>query len=71
MSENTPRDFALQCPAPLGNHATIQLAHGGGGRIMRGLIEDLFRPAFAEGFCNTRDAARGATKATNRPSLAT
>ena len=43
---NSP-DFALSCPLPIVEHATIQLAHGGGGRFMRNLIEGLFRPAFA------------------------
>lgn len=41
-----PVDFAMSCPAPLGRHTTIQLAHGGGGRLTRELIEDLFLPAF-------------------------
>lgn len=40
------RDFLLSCPPPL-RHATVQLAHGGGGRLMRELIEQLFLPAFA------------------------
>lgn len=40
-------EFNLNCPVPLSNHATVQLAHGGGGRVMRNLIEGLFRPAFA------------------------
>jgi len=40
------RQFSLSCPVPLGNHTTIQLAHGGGGRLMRGLIESLFLPIF-------------------------
>lgn len=44
MSE--PRDFDLQCPVPIGDHPTIQLAHGGGGRVMRDLIERLIVPAF-------------------------
>ena len=39
-------DFALNCPVPLGRNETIQLAHGGGGRRMRELIEGLFIPAF-------------------------
>jgi hydrogenase expression/formation protein HypE len=39
--------FTLSCPLPIIEHASIQLAHGGGGRIMRNLIEGLFRPAFA------------------------
>ncbi|NQU21391.1 MAG: hydrogenase expression/formation protein HypE [Candidatus Nealsonbacteria bacterium] len=34
---------------PLGDHTTVQLAHGGGGRLMRGLIEGMFLPAFAAG----------------------
>jgi len=43
----SPEPFALQCPVPIGDHATVQLAHGGGGRLMQGLIEGLFLPAFA------------------------
>jgi hydrogenase expression/formation protein HypE len=37
----------LSCPLPIAEHATVQLAHGGGGRLMRNLIEGMFRPAFA------------------------
>ena len=40
-------DFNLNCPVPLSDHATVQLAHGGGGRLMRNLIEGMFLPAFA------------------------
>jgi hydrogenase expression/formation protein HypE len=40
-------EFNLSCPLPLSDHATVQLAHGGGGRLMRSLIETLFLPAFA------------------------
>jgi hydrogenase expression/formation protein HypE len=40
------RDFVLSCPMPL-RHTSVQLAHGGGGRLMRELIERLFLPAFA------------------------
>ena len=32
-------DFNLCCPVPLSDYATVQLAHGGGGRLMRNLIE--------------------------------
>ena len=39
-------DFNLSCPVPLSDHATVQLAHGGGGRLMRDLIESIFLPAF-------------------------
>ncbi len=37
----------MQCPVPFSQHSTVQLAHGGGGRLMRELIEGLFRAAFA------------------------
>ena len=37
---------SLNCPAPLGQHETVQLAHGGGGRLMRNLIEGLLLPQF-------------------------
>ncbi|MCK6470909.1 MAG: hydrogenase expression/formation protein HypE [Dehalococcoidia bacterium] len=39
-------DFALSCPVPMGRNETVQLAHGGGGRCMRELIEGVFLPAF-------------------------
>ena len=39
----------MSCPLPLDEAATVQMAHGGGGRLMRGLIEGLFLPAFAGG----------------------
>ena len=40
----SPDPFALSCPRPL-RHATVQLAHGGGGRLMKDLIENVFLPA--------------------------
>jgi hydrogenase expression/formation protein HypE len=39
-------EFELNCPLPL-RHDTIQLAHGGGGRIMRELLEKVMLPAFS------------------------
>ncbi len=39
-------DFELNCPLPL-RHDTIQLAHGGGGRMMRELLEKVMLPAFS------------------------
>jgi hydrogenase expression/formation protein HypE len=45
MAEHSPA-FTLSCPTPLETHATVQMAHGGGGRLMRRLIEDLFLPGF-------------------------
>jgi hydrogenase expression/formation protein HypE len=37
---------AWTCPSPLAYHDTVQLAHGGGGRLMRSLIEHLLLPQF-------------------------
>lgn len=36
--------FTLACPRPL-RHEHVQMAHGGGGRLMKELIEGLFLPA--------------------------
>jgi len=38
-------DLSLSCPVPM-RHDTIQLAHGGGGRAMRELLERVMLPAF-------------------------
>jgi hydrogenase expression/formation protein HypE len=50
-------DFNLVCPVPLPLE-TVQMAHGGGGRVMRTLIETLLVPAFANPTLDARhDAA--------------
>ncbi len=46
MSNRAVDDFSSRCPMPVGDHTTVQMAHGGGGRLMRGLIEGMFLPAF-------------------------
>jgi hydrogenase expression/formation protein HypE len=47
MDERLPREFRLACPVPLQGHTTVQMAHGGGGRAMRTLIEGVFLSRFA------------------------
>ncbi len=42
-----PNPLDVTCPAPIARHATVQLAHGGGGRLSQQLVEGLFLPAFA------------------------
>ena len=42
MSEPPRHEWQLACPVPLDDHATVQLAHGGGGRLMRNLIKVFF-----------------------------
>lgn len=34
------------CPLPRTDHSTVQLAHGGGGRLMQQLLQRVFLPAF-------------------------
>ncbi|MBN2218302.1 MAG: hydrogenase expression/formation protein HypE, partial [Pirellulales bacterium] len=46
MSRNESDEFSLHCPVPREDHGTVQMAHGGGGRVMRRLIEGFFLPAF-------------------------
>lgn len=41
---NTP--FASGCAVPFAPNATIVMAHGGGGRIMHNLLEDVILPVF-------------------------
>lgn len=43
---NQDSDFNLQCPLP-SQPETIRLAHGGGGRLMQSLIQDVFLKAFS------------------------
>ncbi len=45
---NKPPPVALTCPMSLMSGDTIELAHGGGGLMTRRLIDELFRPAFAQ-----------------------
>jgi hydrogenase expression/formation protein HypE len=49
MHDDPSPEFQPTCPVPLSDHATVQLAHGGGGRLMRNLIEGMFLPAFGVG----------------------
>jgi hydrogenase expression/formation protein HypE len=38
--------FNLNCPRPKADYPYVLMAHGGGGRLMHRLIEDIFIPAF-------------------------
>ena len=40
------RELSLACPVPHNPHDVIQMAHGGGGRLMQRLLDDIIRPAF-------------------------
>lgn len=50
-------EFNLQCPLP-SQPETIRLAHGGGGRLMQSLIQDIFLKAFSNSVLSQlRDSA--------------
>ncbi len=48
MSEtpSMPDPSRVACPIPIQDYPTVQLAHGGGGRLSKMLVETLFVPAF-------------------------
>lgn len=43
---NPKSDFMLSCPIPINEYPRIVLAHGGGGRLMRNLVDKIFCEAF-------------------------
>ena len=45
-TDDAPADFTGTCPIPISDYPTVQMAHGGGGRLSQMLIEKLFVPAF-------------------------
>lgn len=46
----------LSCPVPIQQHTRIQMAHGGGGKLMHDLLERVFKTAF-ESLENRHDSA--------------
>jgi hydrogenase expression/formation protein HypE len=44
----------LACPMPVTNHPRVQMAHGGGGRLMHQLIETVITGAFANSILDSR-----------------
>lgn len=40
-----PKEFNMSCPIPIKNYLYVTLAHGGGGKLMRELIEKMIAPA--------------------------
>ena len=45
--DETKLSSAFSCPFPIQDYPNILLAHGGGGKLMHRLIEDIFMPAFS------------------------
>lgn len=51
------KNFTLSCPIPIQQYPTVLLAHGGGGRLMHQLIEQMFLPIFGSANDIQHDAA--------------
>jgi hydrogenase expression/formation protein HypE len=47
-------DFTPQCPLPIGDYPQVQMAHGGGGRLMHQLIAQVFGAAFSNPLLDAR-----------------
>jgi hydrogenase expression/formation protein HypE len=54
VAGSAPNPANYHCPVPLSGHAEIQMAHGGGGRLIQELIERVFGPAFANASLDAR-----------------
>lgn len=48
------KEFAPVCPLPISRYPTVLLAHGGGGRLMQQLLDQVIVPAFANPALNAR-----------------
>lgn len=51
---HTPTEFTLSCPVPIQQYPRVLLAHGGGGKLMHQLIEQMIVPAFGNPALDTR-----------------
>lgn len=51
---NPPAEFSPVCPFPIQNYPQVLLAHGGGGKLMHQLLEQMFAPAFANPILDSR-----------------
>ena len=53
-----PLNFTAACPIPIQQYPRIQLAHGGGGKLMHQLVEKMFLKVFGqEPFAAPHDSA--------------
>jgi len=50
---NTP-NFNASCPLPIQQYPHVLMAHGGGGKLMHQLLENVFGPAFSNPILDTR-----------------
>lgn len=48
------KTFKLECPIPIADYPTVTLAHGGGGKLMHQLLENMILPAFRNDLLDSR-----------------
>ena len=48
------KPFAVQCPVPIGDTGFVQLAHGGGGKLMHDLLERMVLPVLGNPILGSR-----------------
>jgi hydrogenase expression/formation protein HypE len=49
-----PIDFSATCPIPISQYPHVLMAHGGGGKLMQQLLEEVFGRAFSNPILDTR-----------------
>lgn len=47
-------EFIMSCPIPIQRYPKVLLAHGGGGKLMHQLIEEMFVPSFTNRYLDER-----------------
>ena len=68
---NTSPEFNAVCPMPIQEHARIQMAHGGGGKLMHRLVEQIFLPAFGSEPVNEQHDSAVLHRLKGRPAFTT
>src|SRR5271157_3569734 len=64
-------DFTAACPLPISQYPRVLMAHGGGGRLMHQLIDEMFLRAFQNPLLETRHDAAVAKLAGNKIAFTT
>jgi hydrogenase expression/formation protein HypE len=52
-----PPEFNASCPLPIQQYPHVLMAHGGGGKLMHQLLENVFGKAFSNPILDSRDSA--------------
>jgi hydrogenase expression/formation protein HypE len=63
--------ITLSCPIPIQQYPTVLLAHGGGGKLMHQLIEQMFVPMFGNSTLNVRQDAATVTLSSQKLAFTT